>query len=302
MPLIFATGKIITRQTEEYHMKYFLVPGILALICILFITPTQAGPVNLSISGVSEQGGYITTDILFSPGSAGLDGYLSLWFNTPDGDCKNAKLLTWKALSAGTEPGTVHLESAVPVDVTPGSYAISAIYGTGTSFPSSCDTGVSATSTLVVSTPGQAGHDMAGRPAASGASSTGPRYTIDTISGIDTAVRVEPGSGIKPGVTVKNLGSDDSSASKVEVHAFLGGNELIPVQALISPMKSSEAREESLSFTVPAYIPQQSYPFFLIIDPRGDHGLVDPASNLKRTGGKMSVAIEDPGVGCGCHQ
>ncbi|PWR70630.1 hypothetical protein [Methanospirillum lacunae] len=302
MSLISATGKIITRQNEEYRMKYVLVPGILVLICILFITPTQAGPVNLSITGASEQGGYISTDILFSPGTAGMDGYLTLWFNTPDGDCKNAKLLTWKTLSSGAEPGTVHMESAVPVDVTPGTYTISAIYGTGTSFPSSCDKGTSASSTVVVSTPGQAGHDMAGKLAASGASSTGPKYAIDTISGIDTAVRVEPGSGIKPGVTIRNLGADDTSAGQVEVHAFLGGNELIPVDAVISPMKSGEAKEESLSFTVPGYIPQQSYPFFLIIDPRGDHGLVDPESNLKRTGGKMSVAIEDPGVGCGCHQ
>jgi len=281
-------------------MKYIMVPAILALICILFVTPTLAVPVNLTISGASEQGGYISTDILFSPGT-GTDGYLTLWFNKPAGDCKDAMLLSWKRLSGETKEGAVHMESAVPVDVTPGTYEITALYGGGTSFPSSCDQGVSSKSPVTISTPAQAGHDMAGRLAASGAGS-GPQYKIDALSGIDTAVRVEPGSTIQPAVTIKNTGADDTSGEPVEVHAFLGGNELIPVHAFIAPLKAGEVKDESLSFTIPGYIPQQGYSFFLIIDPRGDHGVVDSASNLKRTGGKMSVAIEDPGVGCGCHQ
>ncbi|WP_319579401.1 hypothetical protein [uncultured Methanospirillum sp.] len=281
-------------------MKYILVSGILALFCILFVTPTLAVPVNLTLSGVSEQGGYITIDILLSPGT-GTDGYLTLWFNKPAGDCKDARLLSWKHLTGETKEGTVHMESAVPVDITPGTYEITALYGAGTSLPSSCDQGVSSKSPVTISTPGQAGHDMAGRLAGAGTGS-GPQYKIDAISGIDTAIRVEPGSPIQPGVTIKNTGADDTSGEQVEVHAFLGGNELIPLHASIAPLKAGEVKDESLSFTIPGYIPQQGYPFFLIIDPRGDHGAVDSASNLKRTGGKMSVSIEDPGVGCGCHQ
>jgi len=299
--LIPGTGKIITIRTEQYLMKC-IMPGILAFIMILFIIPTvaMAGPVNLTISSASEEGGYITTDILLSPGS-GNEGYLTLWFNTPGGDCKDARLLSWKHLSSGTDAGSVHMESAVPVDVTPGTYEITATYGGGSSFPSSCDKGVSAMSPVSISTPGQAGHDMAGW-LKNNTPESGAHYSIDVISGIDTAVRVEPGATIQPVVTVSNQGTDDTSGDQVEVHAFLGGNELIPVKAFIAPLKSGEVKEESLSFTVPGYIPQQGYPFFLIIDPRGDHGPVDSTSNLKRTGGKMSVSIEDPGVGCGCHQ
>lgn len=285
-------------------MKTFMVPGLLALLIFsLVFSPVLAetGPVNLTISSVSEAGGYISADLQITPLVQGNnDGYITLWFNTPGGDCGEANLLSWKHLTLGNDTRTTALKAAVPVDVTPGSYEVTAIYGPGKSIPASCDKGASAKGVLTVSTPGQAGHDMAGSLSADSVNTSGPDYQIDAITGIDTAVRVAPSSDIQPGVTIRNAGSDDLSGKPVEVHAYLGGDELTPVSAIVSPMKAGEVRNESLSYTIPAAIPQQSYPFFLIIDPLGEHGPADPATNLKRTSGKMSVHVEDPGVGCGC--
>ncbi len=286
-------------------MKMYLVPVCVALIFVIsLIIPTLAdtGPVNLTITSASEKDGYITTTLQVTPLIEGTGGYLTLWFIPSSGDCKDARMLGWRHLAQGNDTRTISMEAAVPIEVTPGSYTVTARYGAGNTIPASCDSGASAPVALVISTPGQDGHDMTGRLTTTAGSGSGPQYQISAITGIDTAIRVAPSSTILPGVTIRNTGADDISGEPVEVHAYLGSDELTPVHAEISPLKAGEVRDETLSYVIPGYIPQQSYSFFLIIDPHGEHGPVDPATSLKRTGGKMSVNIEDPGVGCGCHQ
>ncbi|MFH0966966.1 MAG: hypothetical protein V1862_04695, partial [Methanobacteriota archaeon] len=127
-----------------------------------------------------------------------------------------------------------------------------------------------------------------------------PDYRVDSIEGIDTALRVAPGATLQPTVRITNTGADDTTGQPVEVHAYLGSEELIPVQATVEPMKGGVTLTSGLSYLIPDTIPLRSFPFYLIIDPRGEHGAPDAATNLKRTGGQMSVRVVEPDLGCGC--
>jgi hypothetical protein len=285
-------------------MMKFLVPGILALITLLcIISPALAdnGPVSLSFSSAKEEGGYITADLAFTPliADGKNDGYLSFWFS-PTGDCGEARPLGWQYIPLAQEAKQVSMKAAVPYSVIAGAYTITAIYGPGSLIPVACDKGPAAATTVTISTPGQGTHDMAGTLTGETGNTTGPNYRIDSLTGVDTAIRVAPGAMIEPSVTITNTGSADESGVPVEVHAYLGSEELTPVKGVINPMKGGVSSTSSLSYMIPDTIPLHSYPFYLIVDPRGEHGAPDAATNLKRTGGQMSVRVEVPGVGCGC--
>ena len=129
---------------------------------------------------------------------------------------------------------------------------------------------------------------------------SGPRYRIDSLSGVDTTVRKAPGEMISPVLAVTNTGADDTSGLPVEVHAYLGNDELIPAGGTFGPLKSGESTTLSPVYTIPGSISLQSYPFFVILDPRGEHGPVSQESHLKRTPGQLSVRIVEPDIGCGC--
>jgi hypothetical protein len=287
-------------------MKY-LVPGMLALIMLVcMISPAGAanGPFNLSFSSVKEEGGYITADMsvttLHENGEN--DGFLSFWFSPAGGDCANARPLGWQYLPLKQGALTIPMKAAVPYAVIAGTYTLTAVYKPGDVVPSACDTGPAAQTSVSITTPGQGTHDMAGTLTGDSGDSSKPDYRIDSVTGVDTAIRVAPGAKLDPSVTITNTGADDTSGKLVEVHAYLGSDELIPVKATIAPMKTGETGIYTLSYTVPGSIPLRSFPFYLIIDPRGEHGTADAATNLKRTSGQMSIRIEEPDIGCGCNK
>jgi hypothetical protein len=290
-------------------MKGFLVPVFVALIILLTCTSAACagtGPASLSIASVKENGGYIITEAMVTPSNKtdSEAGYLSYWLDAVPGDCSASRLLGWQYLPSSPGPVTEVMKGPVPYGVTPGNYGIRVVYREGTEVPGSCDKGVSAGMNVTLTLPGKGTHDMVATLEDSGGNAPGPDYRIDAISNIDTTVRVTPSSSLAPSVTVSNVGSGDLSGQPVEVHAYLGSEEMIPVKAVIDPMKAGESRTVSLSYTVPGSISLRSYPFFMIIDPRGVHGTADAATNLKRTGGQMVVRTEeeDPlaGHGCGC--
>lgn len=300
------TGKVITVRDEQYRMHHALVPVVPALIILfIFISPACAGtgPGNLSISSSDEEGGYIHTT-LTTGGVADEAGYLACWLTPVPGDCSAAHLLAWQILPAGAGNDPITLKGPVPYGVIPGTYEVRVQYGMGKTIPDSCDKGTGAVSRVEISTPGKGLHDMAATLPAAERGITGPDYRIDALSGVDTAVRMTPSSLISPVVTISNTGSDDPTGQPVEVHAYLGSEELIPVSATLGPLKGGETKETALSYRIPATISQRSYPFFLIIDPRGVTGPPDAATNLKRTGGQMMVRAEGSDAiaehGCGC--
>lgn len=300
------TGKVITVRDEQYRMHHAVVPVVPALIILfIFITPASAGtgPGNLSISSITEEGGYISTT-LFTGGIADEEGYLACWLTPVAGDCSAAHLLGWQILPAGAGIDPITMQGPVPYGVIPGTYEVRVQYGTGKTIPDSCAKGIGAVSRVEISTPGKGLHDMAATLPVAEGTSAGPDYRIDALNGVDTANRMTPSSVISPVVTISNTGSDDTTAQPVEVHAFLGSEELIPVSATLEPLKGGETREAALSYRIPAIISQRSYPFFMIIDPRGVSGQADAATNLKRTGGQMMVRAEGTDAiaehGCGC--
>jgi hypothetical protein len=297
------TGKIITHPAEQYGMKFFPVLFSLLLMVLLSTIPVLGdnGPVNLSFSSLQEKGGYISGDLIITPliKDGDNDGYITLWLNSQAGVCEAARLLSWKHITLGNDTRTIPVLAAVPNGITSGACQVKAIYGPGKLIPVSCDKGPSVTTSLTITAPGDGSHDMAGT-LVSDHTGSGPDYRIDAIDGIDTTNRVAPGSTLLAEVTISNAGASDTSGEPVEVHAYLGSDELVPENAVIEPMKAGESQKVSLSYLVPVSTAQQGYPFFLIIDPQGEHGDADAKTNLKRTSGKMSVHIEDPGVGCGC--
>lgn len=288
-------------------MKAFLVSGFLALIilfCCISPVPADDSPNSLSFSPAKEEGGFISAELTITPLSKGGEtgGYLTFWLNPSQKDCSTSRLLSWQHIISGNDPERFLVKAPVPYGVIPGDYEIMVHYGTSSLIPGACDTGPAARNTVHISTPGQGTHDMAATLTADAGKGSGPDYRLESIAGIDTTVRMTPASTLGPSVTITNAGSDDESGQPVEVHAYLGSEELTPVKAIIEPMKAGESQKASLSYIIQDTIPQRSYPFFLIIDPRGVHGSADAATNLKRTGGQMSVHTEEEDIGCGCHQ
>lgn len=284
-------------------MKSVQVCISLLFVCILapgVLAAAGDGPASVGFDSLVEKDGYITGELTVTPLITGTTaGFVTLWLNTPGGDCEAARFLGWRHLTMGDEPVKFSVAAPVPLGMTTGTYEVRAVFGPGDLVPVSCDQGPSVVSPLVITTPGAIDRNMSGR-LADAAGSGVPDYQIDAIAGIDTAVRVAPGEVIQPVLTIHNAGEDDSSGVPVEVHAYLGTDDLIPVTALVDPLKRGESRTVTLSFQIQDSMAQRGYPFFVILDPSGVHGIADAETNLKKTGGQMSVHIEDPGVDCGC--
>jgi hypothetical protein len=277
--------------------------GIILIILFVSIMSVWAdqGSSGLVINSLKEEGGYIFADLTVTPLMKIDDkgGFLSLWFYPSGTDCTTARLLGWRHISRHDEGTQVIMKSPVPATIIAGTYSVSAHYNAGISFPSACDSKVSATSTLSVTTPGKAGLDMTSILSET-TEREGPLYQIESISGVDTTIRREPGETLSPTITVKNTGSDDNALDLVEVHAFLGSETLIPISGFVKPLKSGETETVNLVYQVPGTIPLQSYPFFMIIDPFGVHSPAGAPDSLKKTGGKMTIRTVEPDLDCGC--
>ncbi|MFH0967846.1 MAG: hypothetical protein V1862_09215, partial [Methanobacteriota archaeon] len=197
-------------------MIKYLVPGFLALIILhgtIFPALADTGPVNLTFSSAHEEGGYLTADLILVPSNTNGEniGFISFWFYPVEGDCAKARPLGWQHISLENETEQVSMKAAVPYAVIAGDYTITAIYGTGSLIPAACAKGPAAQTTVIVSTPGQGSHDMAGTLTAGTGNASVPDYRVDSIEGIDTALRVAPGATLQPTVRITNTGADDTT-------------------------------------------------------------------------------------------
>jgi hypothetical protein len=300
------TTKIIMVQTELYRMKRYLttiIAGIILLWCItqVYAESGISGNAELSFTSATEEGGFISTELALPSHLQQEDtsGILSYWLYPSGNDCKTARLLGWQQTSESA--GKIAMKAAVPYAVIPGTYTLGAQFKPGNSLPLACDTGTSAQTTVGIVTPGQAGRDMSAALSGGTEARNGASYQIDSISGVDTAIRKAPGETVTPTLKITNTGSDDTSGLPVEVHAYLGTEELIPADGMIASLQAGNSQTVGLTYTIPDTIPLRSYPFFVIVDPRGSHGPVDPDKNLKRTGGQMTVRVVEPDTGAGCE-
>ncbi len=301
MPVIpEETGKIFSLLAEEYRMMRITGSALLVLILLLPAWTAAAG-VNLTASAAREEGGLIAADLMIRSPEGGVpDGYLTWWLARPGDACDASRFLGWQAVSPSSG-GRYGLKAPVPTGIMPGEYLLIVLFGSGNSIPGACDRDTAAEAGFRISTAGSV-PDMASALTRPTGNETGPDYRIVSVKNLDTTARRSPGSTISPGVTLSNRRGDDTSGLPVEIHAYLGSNELFPVQARTPPVKGGEDRSLTLSFRIPETLPLKSYPFFLIIDPRGDHGAAD-VDSLKRTGGQMSIRTEeaDPLAGHGCN-
>ncbi|HWQ67800.1 MAG TPA: hypothetical protein VN372_13150 [Methanospirillum sp.] len=279
------------------HIQIITGTLFILLLCQIFV-PVQAegGMYSLTMKDAWEKDGFISANLTLSVSGASpvQGGYLTLWLADTD-DIKKSRFLTFAYIPFTQSGRPVLLTAAVPRLIQPGSYTIIGLFSPGDRIPITCEPGVQAESPLMVNTPGTGVHDMAATLAGDLTAASGPDYRIAELSGVETIKRVATGKKIEPVISVNNGGSPDTTGRPVEVHAYLGSEELIPVRGTIQPLQAGEAQVVKLLYLIPATTPLQSYPFFLIVDPRSEHGPADAKTNLIRAGGQMSVRIqEDP--------
>jgi hypothetical protein len=291
------TTRLLASAAERYIMKQYRFMAGAILFCSLLIL-TVAGDSAASVSA-TESDGYILTGLSLPGDTSIRPGTLSYWLYPTGSDCRKAEFIGWRAISPDST-GEITMKTSVPEGVTAGTYQIRVMHNQGYGKVSPCDNGAFAENSIRIQTPGKGGRDMSGSLSGGNTSGAGTWYRIESLSNIDTAVRVNPGETLSPVLTVTNTGADDTSSSPVEVHGYFGSHELVPTGATFEPLKSGESATVTPVFTIPEAIQLQGYPFFVILDPNGEHGQVSLDANLKRAPGQIGFNLEAPDIGCGC--
>lgn len=280
---------------EGYGMlRSWIIVGVIFLCCVSSLHAEES-PASVS---AAENGGYIQITLVLPNSTESTVGTVSYWLLPPGSDCSTAQLLGWQTVLSTDKEAT--LKAAVPSEVIPGTYQIFTQYNQRDQKISACDLRPIARTNISFGSIGKEGTDMSGALSGRNASGSEPVYRIDSMTGIDTLVRISPGDTLSPVLTITNTGANDTSALPIEVHGFLGSHELIPSGATFKPLNSGESTTITPVFSIPDTITPVGYPFFVILDPRGEHGQVSKNGNLKRAIGQIGFKLEAPDIGCNC--